>query len=74
MSDSQRWYLYRHREGGLGTSLIPPTDYANVDQYEVTGPFRNSEIVNKFVEVHNANCKAKEAAKAEAKQLGGTDA
>jgi hypothetical protein len=69
MSDAPRWYLYRHRDGGLGTSLIPPTDYANVEQYEVTGPFGNNEIADRFMEVHSANCKARQAA-AKAQQEG----
>jgi hypothetical protein len=73
MSDAPRWYLYRHKQGGLGTSLIPPADYANVEQYEVTGPFSNGEIADRFMEIHSANCKAKQAAKAETEHLGGTD-
>lgn len=72
MSDGARWYLYRHLEGGLGTSLIPPTEYANVEQYEVTGPYSNAEIVDKFMEVHGANCKAKAAAKANAELCEGS--
>lgn len=74
MSNAARWYLYQHREGGLGTSLIPPTDYANVEQYEVTGPFLDTEIADKFMEVHSANCKAKQAAKANAESAAGSDA
>lgn len=72
MSNAARWYLYQHREGGLGTSLIPPADYANVEQYEVTGPFLDTEITNKFMEVHSANCKAKQAAKANAESAAGS--
>jgi len=73
MSDAARWYLYQHREGGLGTSLIPPAEYANVEQYEVTGPFLNTEIADRFMEVHSANCKAKRLAANNLQQQGGSD-
>lgn len=55
-----RWYLYTHKEtGGIATDLTPPSEKANIDAYEWTGPHPSSEIVNKFVEAHNAACKAK---------------
>jgi hypothetical protein len=64
MSDAPRWYLYHGRNGeGLGTSLIPPEDNPDRDKYNVTGPYGNAEIMNKFMEIHNANCKAKREAK-----------
>lgn len=46
-----RWYIYRHREkGGLATSLDSP-DVVNVeDKYEVWGPFKNSEIVDQWIQ------------------------
>jgi len=72
MSNAPRWYLYRHLEGGLGTSLIPPTEYANVEQYEVTGPYSNAEIVDKFMEVHSANCRSKQAAATNEESAGGS--
>ena len=55
-----RWYLYKHKTlGGIGTDLTPPAEKANIDAYEWSGPHSNAEIVNKFVEAHNAACKAK---------------
>lgn len=46
-----RWYLYYNKEKkGLSSSLDSP-DIVNKDnKYEVWGPFRNSEIVDKWVE------------------------
>lgn len=70
MSNGARWYLYRHLEGGLGTSLIPPAEYANVEQYEVTGPHTNTEIVKQFTEVHSANCETKRLAANNLQQQG----
>ena len=55
-----RWYLYKHKEGkGLATSLIPPLDNPNAADYDVTGPFGNKEVIDRFMEIHSANCKAK---------------
>ena len=57
---TKRWYVYKHKEGkGLATSLLPPLDNPDADQYDVTGPFENTEIVDRFMEIHSANCKAK---------------
>ena len=50
-----RWYIYKHKvHGGLATDLTPPEEKANLDLYEVSGPFSNKDIVNKFWEIHNA--------------------
>jgi len=55
-----RWYLYKHKkDNGLATSLIPPLDNPNAADYDVTGPFGNKEVIDRFMEIHNANCKAK---------------
>ena len=74
MSNAPRWYLYHHVEGGLGTSLTPPSSYPNLENYVVTGPFLDTEIMDKFMEVHSANCKAKHAAKAKDESVGGAAA
>jgi hypothetical protein len=59
MSD-KRWYLYHGRNGeGLSTSLIPPEEYRDKDKYIVTGPYGNKEIMDKFMEIHGANCEHK---------------
>ena len=56
----KRWYLYQHKEGkGLATSLIPPLDNPNAADYDVSGPYEDKEIADRFMEVHSANCKAK---------------
>jgi hypothetical protein len=58
--NTPRWYLYTHKaSGGLATSLTPPQDTANIDAYEWSGPHPDADIVNKFVEAHNAACKRK---------------
>ncbi len=56
-----RWYLYKHKkDNGLATSLIPPLDNPNAGDYDVTGPFGNKEIIDRFMEVYSAIRKAKQ--------------
>lgn len=46
-----RWYIYHHKEkGGVSTSLDPPEVGNKEDKYEVWGPFKNTEIVDKWIE------------------------
>ena len=64
-----RWYLYKHKkDNGLATSLIPPADNPNAGDYDVTGPFGNEEVIDRFMEIHAANCKARAAAAQEVLQ------
>ena len=57
---TKRWYVYEHKgNGGLATSLLPPLDNPNADEYNITGPYENTEIVDRFMELHNAKAKAK---------------
>ena len=59
---TKRWYVYQHKENkGLATSLIPPLDNPNAEQYDITGPYENTEIIDRFMEIHSAKAKAKQA-------------
>lgn len=53
-----RWYIYYHKEkGGLSTSLDAP-EIGNKDgAYEVYGPYKNTEIVDKWIEKRKEICK-----------------